>query len=740
MMPLKKTDSFERDYNLVWIADVLLHNRWIVLSCLALGMVLALAYSLLTTRIYYADAAVQVESTKRDLVDLDVLTSVSGGPASVAVELELIKSRWMLGKVVEEMQLDITAAPKRFPVIGNLLAGQTEDEAELVPPPAQFLSSYDWGGSKIELAEFSVADDLIDEKFTLTALGGQRYQLAVDGQLLFEAEVGQRVSQQGVTIEVASLHALPKVEFLLIKYEYLSIISRLRSQLSVGEQGRSTGYVVVGLRGENPEKIKKIISLLVDNYVQQNKARLAEEASNSLLFLERQLPVVRADMEKAAAKLNEYQINSGSVNVDVETRAVLEQIVVVDAALSESNLKLAEIERRFTRSHPNYRVHEQQRKELSQRKNELESKVHDLPETQQDVLRLTRDVEVATQIYLMMLSKIQQLDIVRAGTVGSVRLIDSAAVNIFRPVHPKIPIILLAGAMLGFGLGVVIAFFRALLFSRITSQTEIEALSLRLFGNIPLSAAQKNADKRWEKMSPGEQCSRMILSETGEHEGGAEAFRSLRTSVHFHLVENAGKVIAISGPTPNIGKSFTSVNLAVVFAQAGKRVLLIDADMRKGYLHQFFGLEIANPGLSDFLEGTAGVENIVYPTRIDNLCVLPRGKDPQNPSELLMRDNLKSLMTEVREGFDLVIIDTPPIMAVSDALIINQYADVSLLVAKFGYNRISDIQKVLTAYGDNGMQVHGVILNASYKTLSNIQQGEYGYYDYVADSADLIGK
>lgn len=729
-MSSEDVNAVQQNYNFVWIGDALFQGRYIIAGTVLAALLMAVAYCIVTPRVYYADAAVQVESSRDGLMGLDSLTNISGGPAQAAVELELLKSRWLIGKTIDALRLNFSADPKTFPLIGAYFARKHEAElpGELAPPGRGWLAKYNWGGAKIQLKHFEVPLDWVNETFELIAKDSSSYALYFDGELIGEAAVGERLSAKGVELEVESLIAHPGMEFELMRKETLGVIGTILSKLSVMERGRNTGYIVVGYKSESPELAKNIVSHLTDYYIQQNKARLAEEASASLEFLEKQLPIVRADMDKAAANLNDYQTKSGSVNIEAETRSVLEQIVGIDAALSESRIKQVEIERRFTRNHPNFRAHMLQQQELEKRKQLLERDIHELPTTQQDVFRLTRDVEVATQIYLMMLSKAQELDVIKAGTVGSVRLIDAPAVNVHRPVHPQIPFIIACGLIAGIALGIGLALLKAFFYTRIMNVAEIEALDVKIFGNIPLSIAQKNFEKSWEKS--GSQIGRPILTACNTHDVGVEAFRSLRTSIHFHLMATKSKIISITGPNPNIGKSFTSVNMAMVFAQTGKRVLLIDADLRKGYLHQYFTDVDKELGLANYLVGEMPLEQVIQVTAYPHLSVIGRGAIPANPSELLMNGRLQALFEQSREDFDLIIVDTPPLMAVSDALIISQHTDMSLVVARFGYNRPSEIKKMLRLYESNGLSIAGVIVNASYKTLSNIQQGEYGYYEY----------
>jgi tyrosine-protein kinase Etk/Wzc len=204
-----------------------------------------------------------------------------------------------------------------------------------------------------------------------------------------------------------------------------------------------------------------------------------------------------------------------------------------------------------------------------------------------------------------------------------------------------------------------------------------------------------------------------------------EALRSLRTSLHFAMMEAKNNVIAISGPSPGVGKSFISANLAAVLAQSEKRVLIIDADMRKGYLQTQFGMKVDN-GLSDFLSGVKTLEDVTKQSQVEGLDVITRGQVPPNPSELLMHENFSKLVEEVSAKYDLVIIDTPPILAVTDPAVVSAHAGSTLLVTRFGQNHIKELELTRNRFEQNGIDVKGVVFNGVVKKASNA----YGYYNY----------
>lgn len=209
-----------------------------------------------------------------------------------------------------------------------------------------------------------------------------------------------------------------------------------------------------------------------------------------------------------------------------------------------------------------------------------------------------------------------------------------------------------------------------------------------------------------------------------------EAIRSLRTSLHFAMMEAKNNVLMISGASPAIGKTFVSANLGAVIAQSGQRVLIVDCDMRKGYAHELMGTQSTN-GLSDILSGQCEIEKSVRKTAVDNMDFIPRGQVPPNPSELLMHSRFIEFLKWAGEHYDLVLLDTPPILAVTDAAIISRHVGTSLLVARFEMNTLKEIEVSIRRFEQNGTEIKGVILNAVMKRAASYYgYGNYDYYTY----------
>ena len=195
------------------------------------------------------------------------------------------------------------------------------------------------------------------------------------------------------------------------------------------------------------------------------------------------------------------------------------------------------------------------------------------------------------------------------------------------------------------------------------------------------------------------------------------------------MLEAGNNRLMISGPSPKVGKTFISSNLAAVVAQSGQRVLLVDVDMRKGYIHKIFGLPVEN-GLSDLLVKRCDLSTAIHKTDTDNLDVIGRGQIPPNPSELLMHKNFSAFLEQISTEYDLVILDTPPLLAVTDAAIIGRQSGTNLIVTRFALTSAREVQLAMRRFSQNGIELKGAIFNGVEKRASAKYGYGYGYYNY----------
>ncbi|MCW3148885.1 polysaccharide biosynthesis tyrosine autokinase [Stutzerimonas stutzeri] len=690
---------------------------------------LGIAYAVVATPIYEATAMIQIEPKKTGITGVPEVVPRPDSVSQAVTEISLLKSRAVLGKTVQNLKLYITAKPKYLPLLGGYLARQHDPETDGdLATPLLGLTSYAWGGEKIEVFQLDVPPAYLGEKLTLVTGADGAYHIQDDEQaVILRGKVGQAVASRGFKVQISELVARPDTEFVLVRNRSQTTALDYQDRLKVGEAGKDSGIIYLSLEDPDAQKANDVLDEISSLYVRQNVERSSAEAAQRLEFLRSQLPLVRKELEKAEAALNDYQTSAKSVDISIETESVLEQIVDIEKLLSEHNLKRVEYNRLYTREHPIYQTLMTKIGQLQAQKDQLLKKVDALPETQQELLRLKRDMEVTTETYTLLMNQAQEQDILRAGTIGNVRIIDNAYTTTEKPAKPIRPLIVGIALFLGLLVSAMVILLRQAFYRGVESPDVIEKLGIPVYAATPFSSKQEQLHKAC-KVHNG---LAKLLSLSDPADLAVESMRSLRTSLKFAMLEARNKVLMITSPTPAVGKSFVSSNLAAVIAQSGQRVLLIDADMRRGYLHKIFDLTPRH-GLSDALASAMPLSEVVRHTAQKNLHFISCGCNAPNPSELLMHDNFAKLLKDAENFYDFIIVDTPPVLAVTDAVLVAQQAGTSLLVTRFGMSTAAQIEAAKRRLMHNGVLLKGAILNGVKRRASNsaYDTGAYGYYSY----------
>ena len=722
------------EIDLMALFGALLDRKIFIIAITTVFAVVGIAIAIFSTPIYKATAMIQVEESGGSVPGLDDMAGMFESSSKSITEIELLKSRSVIGEAVDNLKLDIVTEPKLFPIIG----GRSFRKYNAVKPgdvaePRFAASSYAWGGEQIDVFRFDVPKFAINQGYIVQAGENNTFKLlSGNGDKILSGKVGVEVTNGTFTLTLETLVARAGTEFVVSRQDRLNTVLNLQTAIGASEKGKDSGIVNLSFQHENPAYSEAVLNEITEIYVRRNVERNSAEAKKSLDFLSVQLPEIKKQLEHSEALFNDYQRDQKSVNITLETQGVLEQIVELDTKLQELDLRRLAMSRMFKRNHPNYQGIVEQIAAVQKQRDGLAGKISNLPERQQKLLRLTRDVEVSNEIYMMLLSKVQELDIVRAGTVGNVRIIDIAEVNTTKPVKPKKALIVVMATMLGGMLAIAIVLVQKALHKGVEDPSEIEAIGLPVYASVPFSSHQDKLtvfDKgKKRKVHNNQNNKNNVLAAVNPADLSIEALRSLRTSLHFAMMEAKNNIIAISGPSPGVGKSFITANLGTVLAQSGQKVLIIDADMRKGYLQKQFGLAWES-GLSDHLSGQKTLAQVTKATSVEGLDIITRGQVPPNPSELLMHSNFSDLIAEIKTKYDIILIDTPPILAVTDPAIVGGHVGTMLLVTRFGQNAIKEIDYARQRFEQNGIDVKGVVFNGVVKKASNAY-GYYGYYNY----------
>ncbi|OSI15928.1 tyrosine protein kinase [Neisseria dentiae] len=694
----------------------LLHYKYPIAIAVLAGGFLGALYSLAATPVYRADAMLEIETKQNQiLTEISNLFSPENSNLTFEGELELAQSRLVLGKTVDDLQLAQTVTPKYFPIVGSLVHNLSSDtEPEL------------------KIHTFDVEPDWLNEAFVLTAQNSKSYTVELPDGRTLNGKVGQalKLSPQ-TTLQVNQILADDGQRFTLVKHSKLSAIENLKQNLTVSSKGKTSPIINLAYKGTEPDKITKILNSIADNYVNQNINRDVQVAASGLAFISDELPRLKATLQEAENKLNEYRKKSGSLDIPVESKGALESLVNIETQITNLRTEEAGLAELYTQEHPTYKAVLDKLAVLEKAKSRINQQIAELPNTQQEVIRLTRDVETNQTTYTQLLAKQQELNIMKASTQGNVWIVDYADVP-EKPVAPRKAVITLLAAMTA---GVLTAgwfLLRSALRHGITKPEEIEAMGMDVAAIIPLSKAQSKRDTLRSKLkSFSGNRANYLLGVEAPTDAAVEALRALRTNIYFSMIDAKNNILMITGTSPNVGKSFVAANLATVMAQSGKKVLLIDADMRKGYLDELFSI-CPEKGLSDILEGRLSPGQAVQETEIPNLSFIGHGPLPENPSELLLDGRLATLLSRARQRYDYVVIDTPPVLSVTDANIVGQQAGTTLLVARYNATSARELDISANRLAQSNIKVSGVILNG----MRSEGRSGYGYYAAYTRKAD----
>ena len=715
--------------DLARILRVAFDHKALIFTITALFALLGVAYAVVATPVYRASAMIQIEPKKAGITGVPEAIPRPNSVSQAVTEIELIKSRSVLGRTVDALKLYITTRPKYLPLLGSYMARQHDPETDgELAAPLLGMSSYAWGGEKLDIFQLDVPEAYLGEKLILRAGSAGAFSLYdADEKLLLSGKTNEAVQHEGFRVQIAELKARPGTEFAVVRSRPQTTALDYQKRLKVGEAGKDSGIIYLTLEDPDADKANHVLDQISRLYVRQNIERSSAEAAQRLEFLRSQVPLVRKELEKAEAALNDYQTSAQSVDISIETKGVLDQVVALEAQISEHELKRTEYNQLYTPEHPTYQTLMKKIGQLQAQKAALMGKIDTLPMTQQELLRLNRDMQVTTRTYTLLLDKAQEQDILRAGTIGNVRIIDNAYSVVEKPAKPIKPLVVLVAIFVGLLVSAMVILLRQVFYRGVESPETIEHLGIPVYAALPFSPKQEHL-YRLRKIRDGRS---KLLGTADPADLAIESLRSLRTSLKFAMLEARNQVLVVTSPTPSVGKSFVSSNLASVIAQAGQRVLLIDADMRRGYLAGVFGMAPRN-GLSDALVSGLRLAAVINKTDQANLHFVASGCSAPNPSELLMHDNFAKLLKEAEREYDFVIIDTPPVLAVTDAVLVAQQAGTCLLIARYGLSTASQIEASKRRLAQNGVLLKGAILNGVKRKASSTayETGAYGYYSY----------
>lgn len=686
-------------------------GRYLILGATLLAMLLGGYYFWRKSPIYQVEAMLQVEDKKghKGGPGMEALSSLLDQPTLAQAEIEILKSNLVLGRTVEAMALDIVAQPTFNPLVGDALVRHRLDAPSL------------------RIEHFDLPAPMRGASFRIVAGEGGAFRWEdPTGQVLASGHEGEELKatwqSQPLVLQVRRLVAPPGQRFSLVRQPFLRAIEALRRDFRVAEKGKQTNILGLSFEHRSPVRGAEILNEIVAQYVQQNIERKAEEASKTLAFLQEQLPQLKAKLEAAENQMNLYRIQTGTVDLSEEAKLVLKQSVDMEGQILVLRQKKLEVLRTYKGDSDVVANLDQQIAKLNAEARQVDGKVRSLPRTQQELVRLIREVQVNTEMYTALLNNSQQLQVAKAGEIGNARIVDHALPSL-QPSKPQRPMVITFAGVLGLFVGVGLTLLRRALHRGVEDPRLIEShLGLPVVVTVPHSDRQGPITKAMQRREGGLH----LLAQADPNDLAVESLRSLRTSLHFTMMDAKNHVVLITGPSPSIGKTFVCANFAAVLAHAGARVLVIDGDLRKGLLHRPFDLLERGQGLSEILSGQADWKAVLHPAVLPGLDLITSGMLPPNPAELLMSSRLPEFLQQVSAAYDLVIIDAAPVLAVTDPVVLAREVGTVLLIAKAQTHSLDELGAALQRFESGGVRVNGCIFN----DVTAVKAG-YRYYRYT---------
>ncbi|HEU4373551.1 MAG TPA: polysaccharide biosynthesis tyrosine autokinase [Telluria sp.] len=707
--------------------NTLYDSRWLIGGITMLVTVVAVLYALMAKPVFEANLMIHVEEESPNASKniLSEASSLFETKKAAIAEMELLRSRMVVSRAVDNLQLYIDVQPKLFPVAGYWIANQAS--GALSEPGIFGWGGYVWGGEKMDVAVFNLPAALHNREFTVTALPGQRYRFGGGGGApAFDAAVGQlyRVAcaDGSMELKVDKMLARPGAKFRLRRMSRLGTIEQIQNAMLITEQGKLSGVIEVRMRGDSSKRINQLLSEIGREYMRQNLARKTEEAEKSLAFLNQQLPILKRQLEQSEDKYNQFRNTHGTIDLREEGRMSLQQAAAARTRRLDLIQKKTELLARFTEDHPIVKGINAQRAEVEAEIDDVARRIRSLPVLEQDETRLTRDIKVNTDLYTALSNTAQQLRLISVGRVSNVRMID-APMAPEKPVRPNRPLIVALAAVGGLFLGVLLAFARKALTGGIDSPQQVERLlhARVVYATIPHSPAQTKLIRNLR----GEGAQLPLLAQVMPEDVAIESLRGFRAAMQFSMPHFKNNIVMLAGPTRHLGRSFVAANFATVMAASGKRVLLIDADMRHGLLHRYFGVS-REQGLSSAISGALSVDQVIHRGVMENLDFIATGALPPNRSEFLLHLNFGTLLDTVSANYDLVLLDPPPILAVADALIIASHAGAVFILTRGGVTTEEEINESIKRLNHAGVSPQGVLFNDLALRLGGRNQAESG--------------
>ncbi|BCG00274.1 tyrosine protein kinase [Paraburkholderia sp. PGU19] len=740
---------------------------WEIVAATVAVFLLAVAYQLIATPVYSADVLVRVDPPEPNALGLALQTQEALPPPapSPSTEMGVMRSRTVLDPVIDRYRFDVSIKPRRIPIIGDI-ADKFSTPGE--PNGAWLgLKSFAWGGEVVKVGYLNVPQNLEEEKLSLIALGDGAYELlGPSGEFLVKGTVGKPAEGNGISMLVNQLAARSGTHFEVTRWNSVDATKRFMDVVKITDKVKDSGLIEIEYADKSPSKAAEVANALGQQYLAAAIAGRQLNDTQTLNFIKGELPRLLADLRKSEEALKTFRAKSNSMQPTTEAQSYLQGGLDLDRQIASLELQRTQLLDKYAPGSRWIQSVDTQLAQLKKTKSEFDGRFQGMPASERESVDLIRAQKVAETVYMGMVQKAEQLTVRRASTTGGAHILDTA-VRPHRPVKPDPLIVLPGGFVLGLVAGVLIVFMRRHVLVGVTDPRYVERrLSVPVVGEVLFSHQQSLLDRglpaaarkplpgaggrsapplqrgaegseaaTGEKIDPSFGTSgNKILAERFPHDASVEALREVRTAMARDLAHTRNNIVMVTGPTTSAGKSFVAANLATLHAEAGARVALIDGDMRRGHLAAFFS-QSNRGGLSEVLAERMPLRDALRQVGIEGVTFMSCGARPENPAALLTRPRFRELLQRLSNHFDLVIVDTPPFLAVTDASIIANETGASLLVLRSGMQSEEEIADTIKKIERAGGRVAGAVFNGIPLRRST---RNYGYAtNYASDFGEV---
>ncbi|RMD95603.1 MAG: polysaccharide biosynthesis tyrosine autokinase [Calditrichaeota bacterium] len=760
-------EQLEREITLKDMMRILYRGRWVITSCFLAVMALTVYYTFTVTPEYEASAKVMIRTDATSgIPSLFDMGGVLKQETVINNQVEILKSRTLAETVLHRLQQSDLA--DKLEILGNGEHGHRSPG--MIASFTGFIKGI-FGIESEESNEYTFEDmvqELLDERLSVTPIRDTE---------MIEIKVRAVSPEEAAFITNTLTAAYREKNRLMSQEEVRQVKNFLEEQLQVVKKQLAESenklkqfketQKVVALSHETEELIKKLAEFetlyneaktelnsfkerlsYIDKQLGKSKQNFDIESISATTYFE-ELKKEMATLQTKRASYVANMINQGVYNKnDIQLQKYDEQISILTDKMKSELAKLAsqeilnpvavneELFARKVEVEANIEALKPKVTSLKKIVDDYEAQLETLPDKSLKLARLERSARVDEKIFIMMKEKYEESRINEVGQLGDVRIIDPAKPP-SEPIKPKKKLNMILGMLVGIGLGIGVTFLLEAMDNSVRTIEDLEKLGLPVLGSIPV-IKEEDAMKRIKVLPQSAQNGNVdpvhirrmaarLITHFAPKSPISEAYRTFRTNIQYTQVDKPIKSLLVTSPGPGEGKSTSVANLAITMAQMGSRVILVDADLRRPVLHSVFDTD-RRIGLTNVLVGRVSLDDAVKETEINNLYLLPSGTLPPNPSELLGSTAMKQLLDELKQRFDMVLFDSPPIIAVTDAAVLSSKLDAVIVVVKSAQTDREAAFRATALLKNVKTHVLGALLNGV--RIESMYGSYYYYYHY----------